>query len=214
MLVEGGSSLRLANPASMVLRHAAGSVPRLDPGNNPPWALDGEAGSEPVRSLLHSWAERWHRDGQIVMVGLGLPETLALNDAARRHLASLDTIGGPELKVGGRSFRAGERVVTVRPAGSRLAAGSIGTVVEVDPRRSVALIRWPTHEAVADRCTLDRIGHGYAVTPRLASRTTASVLVLGSAEGTGIERRRILECFHVARPAGRPLERAAGLGLG
>ena len=214
VLVEGGSSLRLANPTSRVLRDAAGSVPRLDPGTGLPWELDGDAGFEPVKHLLHSWAERRHLGTQPIMVGLGLPETLALNDAARRHLASLDTISGPELRMRGRGFRAGDSVVAVRPLGPRLAAGSMGTIVEVDPGRSVALIRWPTHEAAADRRTLDRIGHGYAVTPRLASRTTADALVLGPAEGIGIERRRILECFRAARPAGHLLERTAGWGLG
>lgn len=206
--------MKLSNPASSVLPHVAASVPRLDPGSGLPWALDGEAGFEPVKHLLRSWAERRQGGGRLMMVGLGLPETLALNDAARRHLASLDTITGPELKVRGRGFRAGDSVVTTRPAGPRLAAGSVGTVAEVDPARSLALIRWPTHESAADRRTLERIGHGYAVTPRLASRTGAGVLVLGPGEGIGIERGRILECFQAAGPAGRPIERAAGWGLG
>lgn len=213
VLVEGGSSLKLAHPASAVLRNAPGSVPRLDPGPGVAWAL-GAAGFDPVQRLLERWVERRGHGRQLIMVGLGLPETLALNDAARRHLASLETMSGPELLVRRRGFRAGDTVMTVRPAGPRLAAGTVGTVVEVDPGRSVALIRWPAHEAVADRRTLERIGHGYAATPRLASRTASEALVLGPADGTGIERRRILECFQAVRPAGRPLDRIAGFGLG
>lgn len=213
LLVEGGTSLRLTNPASSVLRDLPGSVPRIEPGETVPWGVGGSAGFDPVRRLLDCWADLTRHDGRLLMVGLGVPEALALNDAARRHLASLGIADGPELTVGGRGYRAGDTVVTVRPAGPHLPAGTIGTVTRVDPERSVAMIRWPTHEAAADRLILGRIGHGYAATPRLASRTAADALVLGPADGIGIERHRILGCFQAARSAGRSLERDTGRAL-
>jgi hypothetical protein len=164
--------------------------------------------------MLRRWADELtgRSEPAPLLVGLGVPETQALNDAARRHLAHLGELTGPELSLGGRGFRAGDTVVAVRPLGSGLPAGTLGRVLEVDQAHSTAAIRWPRSVAHLDRAALARIGHGYAATPRLASRCDTPVLVLGPADGIGLQRRRVLEAFS-ARDAPGPVRSVERVSL-
>lgn len=203
VLVQGGTQMRPARPANRALDEIQQNVPVLDVGEAPPWQVGAVHQPAAATRLLTRWADHTaaghtasapHGDTPI-LVGLGFPEALALNDAARRHLASLHQITGPELRVRGRAFRAGDTVLTVRPTGPGLPAGILGTVEAVDLRNTTATIHWPNRVATAGSAELARIGHGYAATPRLASRTDVPVFVLGPAEGTGLNRHRVLESF-------------------
>lgn len=219
ILVEGGTQLRPARAANRALDAIRRRVPVLAVGEAPAWAV--AAAHQPVAAahqpdaatcLLARWAEHTasapHGDTAI-LVALGFPETLALNDAARAHLASLHHLTGPELYVRGRGFRAGDTVVAVRPLGSGLPAGTLGAVQTVDLRSRTATIRWPHRVATADSTALARIGHGYAATPRLAARTEMPALVLGPSEGVGLDRRRVVESFMERDQQVARLERAA-----
>lgn len=210
VMVEGGTSLRLCRPKSRVLEGLGEAVPRLDPGRAPIWERNAAPGAHPAERLLERWTARLEQAPPMappLLVGLGMPEILGLNDAARRHLASLGQLSGPELKAHGRRFRAGDTVLAVRAVGPRVPAGTLGKVAAVDTRARTATVRWPDGEATAQPAALARIVHGYATTPRLAARTTAQALVLGSPERVGIERARVLASFSESRHPARQLNR-------
>ena len=212
VLVEGGTSLRRTRPASRVVEHLDTSVPRvLNRIGAPAWDVGSCGGGHPVERVLGRWAECLDRSGSPpILVGLGVPETEALNDAARRHLAALQHLNGPEIEAHGRRFRVGETVVAIRPLGNGLPAGTLGTVTALDVTKATACIRWPHRDFTADRAALARIGHGYATTPRLASRSTRSALVLGPSEGIGIERSRVVEAFSARGREGLTRARESG----
>jgi conjugative relaxase-like TrwC/TraI family protein len=202
LLVEGGTAVRPAKPSSRALE----GLPRLDPSQAPVWEVGADR-QDPAHLLLERWAQTrgGGADQPVVLVGLGLPETLALNDAARRYLASCQQINGPEVVVRGRSFRSGDTVLAVRPLGRRLPAGTFGTVAAVDPAERAVTIDWGDRIITSGGAALTRVGHGYAATPRLAARTPARALVLGPAEGIGLDRGRVI---------GAALERDATLDHG
>jgi hypothetical protein len=122
------------------------------------------------------------------MVGLGVPEIIALNDGARRHLFDAGRIGGESLDAWGRTYLAGERLVALANAGNGIRCGMAGTVLSVDTRAKSLTVEWPFGATTMNRSSLRRIGHGYAATPRLASRMLGPVFLLGNPEGLALER--------------------------
>ena len=217
VLVEGGTSLRLARPASTLLAEPPNGLPRIDAGDcGTTWDVEDEQHAHPAKAMLRRWADTLTASGPApaMLVALGVPEIQALNDAARRHLTRLGRLTGPELVVRGRGFRRGDTVVAVRPLGSGLPAGTVGSVLDVNLESSNALIRWPRSDFTAERAALARIGHGYAATPLLASRCGLPALVLGPENGIGLERSRVLEAFSARRAAGpaRALEGRSDYG--
>ena len=217
VLVEGGTSLRLARPASTLLAEPPRDLPRVDAGvREMTWDVEDTDPGNPATLMLRRWADTLapSRPLPSMLVALGVPEVHALNEAARRHLTRLGRLTGPELVVRGRGFRCGDSVVAVRPLGSGLPAGTLGSVLAVNLDSATALIRWPRSDFVAERAALARIGHGYAATPHLASRCDLRALVLGPAEGVGLERSRVLEAFSAREAANsaRSLERAGVYG--
>lgn len=216
VLIEGGTCPRSRVDASLGYSHAAAMIERVEPGEAPSWNVDCAHPVDPVSTsraagqLLGSWAEEFARaDLQSpVMVGLGVPEVLALNDAARRHLDSIGQLTGPSIEAGGRSFQTGDQVIAIR-AGTGLRSGTPGTVLEVNPRRRSVTIGWRDGRAADVRAqSLGTIGHGYATTPAVASRMEVPVFVLGRAEGLGLDRARVAAAISVERPGpGRGLDR-------
>ena len=215
VLVEGGTSLRLARPASNLLAEPPDGLRRIDAGGRGmTWDVEGARLAHPATVMLRRWADTLaaSRSAPAMLVALGVPEIHALNDAARLHLTRLGRLTGPELVVRGRGFRCGDTVVAVRPLGSGLPAGTLGSVLAVNLETSTAHIRWPSSDFTAERAALARIGHGYAATPLLASRCDLPALVLGPEEGIGLERSRVLEAFS-AREAGGPARALEGRGV-
>ncbi|HET6915806.1 MAG TPA: MobF family relaxase [Acidimicrobiales bacterium] len=215
VLVEGGTSLRLARPASTFLAEPPDGLHRIDAGGRAmTWDVEGDQHAHPAAAMLRRWADTLtaSRPAPTMLVALGVPEIRALNDAARRHLTRLGRLTGPELVVRGRGFRRGDTVVAVRPLGRGLPAGTLGSVLDVNLESSTALIRWPRSDLTAERAALARIGHGYAATPLLASRCDLPALVLGPEQGLGLERSRVLEAFS-AREAGGPARALEARGV-
>ena len=198
VLVEGGTCVRSQNPSSLVVSGLREKLPCLAPDERAAtWRVGLGDPAHPATGMLRCWADRMAGQPAVptMLVALGVPEVEALNDAARHHVGGLGLLGGPELVVGGRGYRSGDTVVTIRPLRSGLAAGTLGTVLAVDPGASSAVIRWPRGPATVDGPSLARVGHGYAVTPRLASRCEVPLLVLGPSGGLGLERNRVVEAF-------------------
>ncbi len=216
VFIEGGTCPRSRVDASLGYNHAAAMIEPVEPGEAPSWTVPRGRPVDPLSTdraagqLLGRWAETFGRADlpSPVMVGLGVPEVLALNDAARSHLREIGHLAGPSINAGGRSFQAGDQVIAIR-AGAGLRSGTPGTVLEVNPRRGSVTIGWPNGRA-ADlrRQSLGSIGHGYATTPAVASRMEGPVFVLGRAEGLGLDRARVAAAISVERRnVGRGLDR-------
>lgn len=226
VFIEGGTSPRARIDSSLGYRHVAAGAVRADPGPTPRWdavspeqadRLPSRSAARVAGQLIHRWAGAAGAERDLpLMVGLGLPEVIALNEAGRRHLLSNGTIGGPSLQAWGRSFQAGDRVLAFGVSGNGIRPGMPGTVRSVDAAKRTVTIDWPTGGLDMKPQMLAKVGHAYAATPRLAARMQGPVFVLGRAEGLGLECSRVAEEMSVDRPApqrGRerhPLERGLG----
>jgi conjugative relaxase-like TrwC/TraI family protein len=207
VFIEGGTLPRARTDASLGYTRVASEVPRLDPGPAPDWRLLDHDTTASLSAglaaghLMSRWAEGLEagRREESIMVGLGQPEALALNGAARRHLRATGRLNGPSIEAWGREFQAGDRVVAIRGAGAGLPCGTVGTVVDVDPKKRSVMITWPDRATPMKREQLATIGHAYAATPRLANRMNGPVLVLGRADGLGLERSRVAAEISVQR---------------
>lgn len=211
VFIEGGTSPRARIDSSIGYGQVAAGGVRADPGPPPRWdALGPEhAGRLPSRSaarvagqLIDRWAGAAGAGHDLpLMVGLGLPEVIALNEAGRRHLLSSGAIGGPSLQAWGRSFQAGDRVLAFGRSLNGIRPGMPGTVRSVDAEKRIVSIDWPTGGLDMKPQMLAKVGHAYAATPRLAARMQGPVFVLGRAEGLGLERARVAVEMSVDRAA-------------
>jgi len=210
VFIEGGTSPRARVDSSLGYAQVAAGAVRADPGPPPEWdAMDAQrAGRLPSRSasrvagqLITRWAGAAGAERELpLMVGLGLPEVIALNEAGRRHLLSSGAVGGPALQAWGRSFQAGDRVLTFGRSGNGIPPGIPGTVRSVDAGKRTVTIDWPSGALDMSPQMLGKVGHAYAATPRLAARTRGPVFVLGRAEGLGLELARVAAEMSVDRP--------------
>lgn len=220
VMVEGGTMPRLTWRCSDGLSAAADALGRLDPGPLPLWQPSGDAeaaglalcpsGGRAAAWLLARWSGAGRSGagdaGRPLLVGLGPAETAALNRGARAFLLAQGALEGPSVRLGRLDLQAGDQVVALRRAGG-VPAGAIGDVVEIDTRRSRALVGWPGGAGLIDRAGARLAGYGYAVTPRLAARTDRPLLVLGSPDVLGRDRSRVLAAA-VAAPVPDPLRPA------
>jgi conjugative relaxase-like TrwC/TraI family protein len=219
VFVEGGTLPRLTNPASHGLVRASRTWEREVLPEVQPWAAGPDRGphqSGPSvgREAAGDLLQRWHAAGrEPLLVGLGPEEVWALNRAALGENRS-----GP----GVARFRGGDRVVVLRGRAGLPPAGTLGTVTRVSPpglsRHPELSVCWPggRQSVLSDGRTIGALGFGYAVTPRLAARSSGPIMVLGPSSALGRSRNRIITEMGAAllRPRG-PRHRAAMVpGLG
>ena len=222
VFLEGGSLPRARTNASLGYSRVATACLNLESGPPPKWyAKSAEAGvsrftGSVAGQVIGRWADAFasplhsSRSGGLpVMVGLGVPEIVAMNEAGRRHLVAAGSIGGRSISAWGRSFQEGDRVVAFGKGANGIRAGMSGTILSVDARGRTVTVGWPIGRLDMSRQMLQRIGHGYAVTPRLASRTEGPVFLLGGSERLGLDRSRIAAEVTVERH-GQTLERERG----
>ncbi len=207
VLVEGGTLPRVSWLHSEGLGWLGDYVGRLDPGPAPAWVeristrlVDARAGPMPVAcssaaeaagDLLTRWASG-PGPATTALVGMGYPEVDGLNQAARAVLGRRGDLSGPELSCGGRVFQAGDRVLALRRLSGDLPPGSLLEVVAVDPRRSALTVSRNGSRVEVDRRAGRHLGYRYAVTPALAARLTASLLVLGPPSALGRHQDRVM----------------------
>jgi hypothetical protein len=86
-------------------------------------------------------------------------------------------------------------------------------VVDVNPARDTATVKWDGRAAVLDRRTMTHVGYGYAVTPSLAARTSRPLMVLGPADSMGPNRGRVVAAALVRSDPTRTQDRSMSLGL-
>jgi conjugative relaxase-like TrwC/TraI family protein len=210
VLVEGGTRLRRAEPASAGFERAGLAWGRLDPGPEPDWSISGgqpETGSSRAAAtqLLETWLAARLDDKPGVLVGLGPDEVRGLNQAARSLLRRHGLLKGPSVRAAGREYRTGDGVVALGGQGSTRRKGTLA---------------WNHVGATEDLRSpqLARVGHAYAATPALATRLPNPVLLLGDAVQVPLLRHRIM-CLAQAGPGAqvegpaRQHRPSAGLGL-
>ncbi len=197
VLIEGGCRPSLGEPLSAGFVTLGQQLGRIDPGPDPDWSVaeDGGRGSCRLAAarLLETWADGWLNNAPGVLVGLGADEVRGLNEAARSVLARHGRLEGPALSSHGRQYRRGDRVVALG-LGSGHRRGTTGLITGVDPARAEVLVRWPdgANTEPLGKQKLECIGHGYAVTPSLATRLAGPLLLLGDPADVPPLRHRII----------------------
>lgn len=136
----------------------------------------GRGPGDALGALVGRWAA--HPPGERpVLVGFGPAEVEALNAASRHRRIVQGELSGPAVTSGGRDYQVGDAVVVLRRL--RVAAGTAGTVTEVDRAAGVLTVDWGAKTTTVDRHEAMRIGHAYAVTPARVRPGVEAVLVLG-----------------------------------
>lgn len=201
ILVEGGTLPRLTQARSAGLVALGDELGRVDPGPPPDWSVDPgsqalqTSGRVAARKLLDSWARERPSAEPPVLVGLGVDEVAGLNRAARNQLVGEGLLTGPAVTARGREFRAGDLVVVLRSLGSDLRRGTVGSVLEVDPRRGAVTVAWRSRRKPQelDRTGLTHVGYGYAATPSLATTVDAPLLLLGDPVAVPYLQARVMQ---------------------
>jgi UvrD-like helicase C-terminal domain len=105
-------------------------------------------------------------------------------------MAEAGQLSGPELRVGGNVYQAGDRVVTLAPsAHGQLVTSQRGRIVSVDPEEGRLTVRTDdgiTHTLDREETGPDRLAHGYATTVHRSQGATFDTAHL-FADGGGRE---------------------------
>ncbi|MGH9120643.1 MAG: hypothetical protein ACRDYC_01640, partial [Acidimicrobiales bacterium] len=234
VLVEGGTVPRRYHDLSEGLGMIGDNLGRAEVGASlPSVAALTRSGrvapgtAQAVSHLMQSWLDRQTAQQPAWLVGLGRAEAEALGQWAREELRAVGRLSGPEVEVRGRPFAAGDRVVALRQsaAGSRIstlqertvAAGTVGRVLDSDPRRGLLAVDWGGRTALMDRHMARHLGHAYATTPGMLHLVAGDGLLLGNPLSLGAQTGRIVEAAVVApRVPGRGLDdlaRARRVGI-
>lgn len=159
-------------------------------------------------ALVNDWAV--HGGEDCVMIAARREDVRDLNERARQFCQSRGDVSRDELKVGGRSFAVGDRVVGTR--NDRPAAilnGQRGIVTAIHPEREALEVRLDGGKDIELGASYLRPGHldhGYAITAhRAQGMTVGQSFVLGSQDlyrelgYTALSRHRDQARFYVAR---------------
>lgn len=238
ILVEGGTLPRLASPASRGLEESPTRTVEVPEAQ--PWACtpsleggprDGPPAMQPIgQRYAATVLDRWKALSQLgvdaVMVGLGVEETAALNAAVLAERLAERSVSRPPGHAGSRSpaWDQGDRVVMLSSRDRGVPFGTRGTVVTAGRRLGDVSVRWDARGASTTQAlsSQDKLGYAYAVTPAVAARTSAGLVVLGPPEALpGMQSRVIASALpdgHMAtnralgRSPGYDRARAATLG--
>ena len=225
ILVEGGTYPRVSWRHSEGLSWLGDHLGRLDPGPAPIWVEGVDAAVAPTDAGgVPQRGRSRRRPAGAVGVGpgsrddrtgrAGLSEVDGLNRAARAVLARRGDLSGPELNCSGRVFQAGDQVIALRRLSGDLPPGSLLQIVAVDPRRSTLTVSGERIRVDVDHRAGRHLGYRYAVTPAVAARLSAPLLVLGPPGALGRHQERVMAAAVTAPAPGLALERfAAGREL-
>jgi conjugative relaxase-like TrwC/TraI family protein len=164
-----------------------------------------------VAAMVRSWAADTAAGRDTLMLAYRRDHVEALNVAARALFEEAGLLTGPELTApGGRSYRAGDRVITLAP-GPRGAwvTSQPAQVTAVDPERHCLTAVTPDGHTLhmgPDDIDADRLGYGYAVTAHRAQGATVDVAHVladgGGRELAYVAMSRARTASHVYVPAG------------
>ena len=89
---------------------------------------------EVLDQMAADWAKDVAKGRETAMLAWRWANVAALNSRARAAMAQAGRLSGPELRVGGNVYQAGDRVVTLAPsAHGQLVTSQRGQVIAVDP---------------------------------------------------------------------------------
>ncbi|MDP8942788.1 MAG: AAA family ATPase, partial [Actinomycetota bacterium] len=174
----------------------------------------GRTAVETHAALVSDWweAHTQEPDGDAVMLALRRADVADLNRQARALMREAGALGDDELEVGGRSFCAGDRVVTMNRNDYRLGVmnATRGSVAWVDTGRRELGLRCDDGRELtlpSDYLEEGNLDHGYAQTVHKAqSATVARTFVLGTEESyrewgyTALSRHRVEARFYATAP--------------
>ena len=138
-----------------------------------------------ARQLVDAWLDATQYGDQSIMLAARTAFVEDLNRLARTRLTESGELQGPVINVGGRSFQAGDRVVTLHNDDDLdVRNGTLATVTKIHPRRGDLTIRTDsgaTQRLPAAYLDAGHIDHGYAITIHKAQGLTVDrAFVLGS----------------------------------
>ena len=125
--------------------------------------------SSSIRDCYYALLVAYHRDS-----------VEALNQAARQAWQKLGKLSGPELKApGGRSYRAGDRVITLAPGpGGAWVTSQRAVITSINPGTHSLVALTPEGAAlkmIADEIGSDKLAHAYAITAHRSQGSTVDV---------------------------------------
>ncbi|MGH9122243.1 MAG: AAA family ATPase, partial [Acidimicrobiales bacterium] len=178
-----GENLRQVDPGE---RHA---LDHLRAGHLPTavsWYGDNDrihpAASRPeaVSEMIAAWANDVEAGRDALLVAYRRDSVEALNVAARKAWGALGRLSGPQLRTpDGRSFQAGDRIITLAPGPQRAwVTSQKATVTAVDPGSGSLTAVTPEgtrlHFGTED-LSADKIAYGYAITAHRSQGVTVDV---------------------------------------
>ena len=114
----------------------------------------------------------------------------ALNHRARAAMAEAGNLTGPELKIDGHAFQAGDRIVTLAPgAKGALVTSERGVIQAINPAETTMVARMDDGRLQnfgPDELNAERLGYGYATTVHRSQGATCDTAHL-FADGGGRE---------------------------
>ena len=186
-------NVRQADPGE---RQALAELRAGDVGRAVAWYGDHDRiAVAPTRdAALDAMVARWAADvaagKDAAMLAWRRANVAELNARARVAMAGAGRLSGPELAVGERRYRAGDRIVTLAPgAHGELVTSERGVIEHVDAqaRTMVAVMDDGRHHSFGpDDMGAERLAHGYSVTVHRSQGATVDVAHL-YADGGGRE---------------------------
>jgi conjugative relaxase-like TrwC/TraI family protein len=133
-----------------------------------------------MSEMVKAWADDVAGGREALLVAYHRDNVEALNRAAREAWEGLGELSGPELTApGGRSYRAGDRVITLAPGRSGAwFTSQRAVVVSVEPGAKSLVARTPegtTLHLGPEDVGSDKLAHAYAITAHRSQGSTVDV---------------------------------------
>ena len=121
-----------------------------------------------LRAAVDGWAADTAAGAETALLAWRRANVAELNNRARAWMAATGRLTGPELAVGGVSYRAGDRVVALAPdRDAGLVTSQRATITHIDLDTATVMLRTGDGRQVAltgDQLGAVRVGHAYATT--------------------------------------------------
>jgi len=141
-------------------------------------------------AMVAAWAADISAGKDAAMFAWRRANVAALNTRARAAMTDHCRLSGPELKIDGNIYQAGDRIITLAPgARGELVTSERGTVQAIDPNSRSLVARMDDGRAQPfgpDDLGRERLAHGYATTVHRSQGTTTDTAHL-FADGGGRE---------------------------
>jgi hypothetical protein len=133
-----------------------------------------------MNEMVRAWSYDVAEGRDALLVAYHRESVEALNRAARESWDKLGKLSGPELVApGGRSYRAGDRVITLAPGqGGTWVTSQRAVVTSVDPGSQSLVVLTPEGAALRvgpEDVGSDKLAHAYAITAHRSQGSTVDV---------------------------------------